>query len=483
MRHILLALLFFCIPGWAVSITLDSVPNTRLVTGSHVSDPDRIVGAEATAEIDRLLVTLERDTGAQVAVVALDSIGQENTFDFAQALFERWGIGDRTRDNGLLMLLVKDQRTVRMHTGYGLEGALPDAICKRIQSEAMLPAFKDGRYGDGLVAGVRAVTGILTDPAQALATDTLSAAAWADKKNWWSFKFIASIFGTLAAIIAYRVKVNNGAFSTTGAGQPGTPMAMRWTAKQWWLVFAGGPTLIVLGFDQIGAGSRIIACVAALYVYFALVAGYQAWRQQRTIAGWAARDSFRQCHDLIGRRQRFWLWMALLFPIPFLFHYVFQLNRKAYYRSAPRSCPTCRAPMRRLSEGEEDAYLSKAQQVEEALHSADYDVWRCTVCEATTSTAYPGTDSTYEKCPHCKCLAYFLESNRTLLEPTDVSRGKGESIHACKFCGHRDVTAYAIAIPVASSSSSSGGSSSGGSSSGSSWGGGSSGGGGASSSW
>ena len=65
-------------------------------------------------------------------------------------LFERWGIGDRARDDGLLVLLVRDRRTVRMHTGYGLEGLLPDLLCHRIEQQFMKPAFKDGRYGEGL---------------------------------------------------------------------------------------------------------------------------------------------------------------------------------------------------------------------------------------------------------------------------------------------------------------------------------------------
>jgi uncharacterized protein len=480
MRHFVVCLLLLCISGWTMAVGVDSVPNPRLISGSHVSDPDGIVGAEAAAAIERLLVELERDTGAQVAVVALDSIGQENLFNFSQALFEHWGIGDRQRNDGLLVLLVKDQRTVRMHTGYGLEGTLPDVVCKRIQDEAMLPAFKEGRYGDGLLAGLRAAAWILRDPAQA--ERGLPPTVELDK-YWGLFRFILAIIGTLAVVMAYSAKAAAGHFSTTGAGQPGTPLAMRWTAGQWLLVFAAGPTLIAVGFDQVGTSPRTLAFVAALYGYFAFVAAYQAWRQQRTLAGWAERGSFRRCHDLIGRRQRFWLWIALLIPVPFLLHYLFQLQRKAYFRRAPRSCPTCKAPMRRLSEDEEDAYLSKGQQMEETLRSVDHDVWRCTACEVTTSTVYPGENENYAQCPHCQCLTYFRESDHVLRASTYLNGGKGESVYVCKFCGQRDVKAYTMAALVAADSSSGGAASSSGGSSGGSWGGGSSGGGGSSSSW
>ena len=90
--------------------------------------------------------------------------------------------------------------------------------------------------------------------------------------------------------------------------------------------------------------------------------------------------------------------------------------------------------MRRLNEQEEDAFLSQAQQVEETLRSVDYDVWQCGACEATTSLAYPGTESKYAKCPKCKSLAYVEESSRTVTSPSYSMRGQGETVHACQFC-------------------------------------------------
>ena len=136
--------------------------------------------------------------------------------------------------------------------------------------------------------------------------------------------------------------------------------------------------------------------------------------------------------------------------------------------------------MRRLSEDEEDTYLSKAQQMEETLLSADHDIWQCGACETTINTTYSGSELKYEKCPSCKTVAYFEENSKTLVEPTRSRNGKGETLHSCMFCGHKKTNKFSIA-KLGNPNSSSGSSSS--SRSGSSWGGGSSGGGGSSSSW
>lgn len=134
------------------------VPNVRLADKRrHVSDPNGLLGVSARDTIDSLLATLEDSTGHQVAVVMLPSIGDANPFDFSQALAEAWGVGRKDADDGLLIVYVADQRTIRFHTGYGLEGVMPDARSKRIQTTEMFPHFKEGDTDGGMVAGVRAV--------------------------------------------------------------------------------------------------------------------------------------------------------------------------------------------------------------------------------------------------------------------------------------------------------------------------------------
>jgi len=122
----------------------------------YVSNPDGILSPRAVARIDSLCGALRERDLAQVAVVAVDDIAADDVFSFAIELFRSWGVGRADVDNGLGILLVKDRREIRFVTGGGLEGVLPDAICKRIQLEYMLPRFREGDYDGGMVAGVSA---------------------------------------------------------------------------------------------------------------------------------------------------------------------------------------------------------------------------------------------------------------------------------------------------------------------------------------
>ena len=107
---------------------------------------------------------MEQKSTAQVAVVVLPSIGDQIPKDFAVELFQYWGIGQASKDNGLLIFVVMDQRRVEFETGYGLEGVLPDAICYRIINEEFIPHFKAEEYDAGLIASVNRVKTLLEDP-------------------------------------------------------------------------------------------------------------------------------------------------------------------------------------------------------------------------------------------------------------------------------------------------------------------------------
>lgn len=134
------------------------VPNVRLDDRRrHVADPNGLLNAATRDTIDALLTELEDSTRHQVAVVMLPSIGDADLFDFSQELAEAWGLGRKGEDDGLLIVYVADKRTIRFHTGYGLEGVMTDARSKQIQTAEMAPRFKEGDTNGGMTAGVRAV--------------------------------------------------------------------------------------------------------------------------------------------------------------------------------------------------------------------------------------------------------------------------------------------------------------------------------------
>ena len=138
------------------------VPNPRNESSSNwVSNPNQILKESYVREINNMLSQLEDSLSIEVTVVALPSIGEDIPAEFAHKLFEHWGIGKKADDNGLLILLVLDQRKVTFATGYGLEGVLPDALCFRIQQNEMVPWFRKNDFDRGITEGVRAVTLVL----------------------------------------------------------------------------------------------------------------------------------------------------------------------------------------------------------------------------------------------------------------------------------------------------------------------------------
>ena len=144
------------------AITVDEVPNVHLKDArQYVTDPSGILSTAARDSINLMLGQLEEGSGIEVAVVMLPSIGDDDIFDFAHNLFRKWGIGKKKENNGLLVLFVMDQHKVRFTTGYGLEGTLTDALSKRIQMNEMVPAFKEEKWDEGMVKGVRATVAIL----------------------------------------------------------------------------------------------------------------------------------------------------------------------------------------------------------------------------------------------------------------------------------------------------------------------------------
>lgn len=137
--------------------TVDNLPKVHLQNKmQYICNPAGILSQAACDSIDSMLYALEQQTGIETVVAVVPSIGEEDCFNFCHQLLNKWGVGKKGKDNGLVILLVTDQRCIQFYTGYGLEGVLPDAICKRIQTKYMIPYLKDGNWNEGMVAGIKA---------------------------------------------------------------------------------------------------------------------------------------------------------------------------------------------------------------------------------------------------------------------------------------------------------------------------------------
>ena len=127
----------------------------------YTSNPDGILSDQAVTRIDAAFRTIEDSTGIQTLVAVVGDIDPDDCFEFTHQLAEKVGVGRSSSNNGLVILLSTGERCVQFATGYGIEGVLPDAICKRVQERYMNPHFANGEWDEGMIAGAEALKEIL----------------------------------------------------------------------------------------------------------------------------------------------------------------------------------------------------------------------------------------------------------------------------------------------------------------------------------
>ncbi|HEY3217399.1 MAG TPA: TPM domain-containing protein [Candidatus Eisenbacteria bacterium] len=121
-----------------------------------VNDQAGVMDEPSRAKLEAFLDQLKRKTGVEFAVLIMQTTAPATPSEYKVKVFERWGIGQRGQDNGLLMLVAIAEHEVRFETGYGLEGTLPDGLQSRIFRAEMAPRFRAGDYSQGVTAGVLA---------------------------------------------------------------------------------------------------------------------------------------------------------------------------------------------------------------------------------------------------------------------------------------------------------------------------------------
>ncbi|MFN5423551.1 MAG: TPM domain-containing protein [bacterium] len=134
-----------------------------------VVDYTNTLAADQQEALERKLVTFDDSSSSQIAVVIIETTGDRDISDYAVALGRAWGIGNKEFNNGVLLLVAKSDRKIWIATGYGLEGALPDAIAKSIIDNDITPNFRENDFYRGLDEGtnaiISAIAGEYTAPA------------------------------------------------------------------------------------------------------------------------------------------------------------------------------------------------------------------------------------------------------------------------------------------------------------------------------
>jgi uncharacterized protein len=123
----------------------------------RVTDHTGTLSQNEIAALEQKLAAFERETTNQTAVLLIPSLEGDNLEDYSIRLAEKWKIGQKGKNNGVILLVVKNERRLRIEVGYGLEGAIPDALAGFIIRNDIAPQFKAGQFYGGIDAGITAI--------------------------------------------------------------------------------------------------------------------------------------------------------------------------------------------------------------------------------------------------------------------------------------------------------------------------------------
>jgi uncharacterized protein len=242
----------------AAAVAAASAPSARAAVevpylSGRVVDDAEILDGGTRSWLSRQLADFEHRTGHQLVVLTVPTLGDETVEDFAQRVFDAWELGRKDEDDGVLVVVVPQDRKMRIQTGYGLEGDLPDAIAGRIIRNVMAPAFREGKYGLGVQKGVTAIMDRLEgkegtvpeDPAPEAEAGGTGGLQTADLNLVERILFGAFIFGVL------------GLFTAIGILTPGVGWFLYFFLIPFWAVFpivvlGGTGALFTLGAHVVG---------------------------------------------------------------------------------------------------------------------------------------------------------------------------------------------------------------------------------------
>jgi uncharacterized protein len=142
----------------------------------YVSDFANVLDDETTRTLILQLRALEQDTTAEIAVVTVSSLGELSLEDYAVQMFKEWGVGQKGKNNGILVLIVPSTHDMRIEVGYGLEGDLPDGLAGEIARTNFMPKFKTGDISGGVRDGVARLVAVVRNATSQLYSQSPSQA-------------------------------------------------------------------------------------------------------------------------------------------------------------------------------------------------------------------------------------------------------------------------------------------------------------------
>lgn len=520
MKKLQLLILFLALPTFLFAqkyYTVDQIPSPKLKGQDYfVSNPDGILDNVET--IDGLLVMLEQQTKVEFAVVVVNDFKQdEEDFEFAKAIFDKWKIGKAGSNNGLLLFIAKDRRKYRFISGDGVEGLLPDVLLKQVGEQNLVPAFKENRYGEGIINAINEINFILNNPHNNAEIQSL-ANNQKQKSFDWGYAVGGSSLLILIFFLVFRfinkqakkstdlaIKQPNITNNETKSNKKATPKQGKKDKKTVLNDQNGYDAVYIKGCAGIFFFVFISIFVLAFGGGFGLFDNFQINHIPYILYVLLAIGLFLRYYAQIGnlRRTHFddenfleavknfhtknW-WLIIFSPLIIISLIIHAVKKaKTVERFKPifdsRNMEMFRLDRDENLEGE--PFLTKGQRKEEVIKSYDYDIWQSADKKEHLIKVWPAEAyDSYTECPKCNFRTYQLNKQETTKAATYSSSGTAKLTNTCNFCNHVEFIKWiTLAKLVRSSSSSSGSSSSSSSSSSGSFGGGRSSGGGAGGSW
>ncbi|MCM8764394.1 MAG: TPM domain-containing protein, partial [Candidatus Omnitrophica bacterium] len=155
-----------------------------------INDFAGILTVDEKSELEKQVEVFEQATGIEIAVVMLGSLEGRNIEEVSNEIFNSWGIGKKKKDNGILIVISMNERKIRIEVGYGLESFLTDGRCGLIIRNRIAPAFKEGKYFDGLKAGINGIEDVVAGKSQ----DVNSTAEFSPNSGSIAFLIIWQLF-------------------------------------------------------------------------------------------------------------------------------------------------------------------------------------------------------------------------------------------------------------------------------------------------
>lgn len=490
--------------------TVKTIPNTRLESNDiHVSDPDGYLSDSAEMKINTALCAIREQ--ADVFVVTLSSIGDDEPKRFATQLFNYWGIGDAATNNGVLLLFIEDQRALEFETGYGAEATMTDATCQQIFTKTIVPYFRVGDYEGGLCAGVGEIVGVYGGEVPLGLVSTLpqnnSDGSSSSDDDFSIFFLLFALFAFSMPFIglfywlrkrkkktdtlkdSFKTYDEQGVtyindFSTGWSGSPWEGKGCLGGLMLGFSIFVFliiASMIVMLRFPDFEEGASFNWLgVLTLLMYFTWICFRQNHRALKT-ADSLAKTSINPMMVYKAAYSNFGNQMARLMA-PWIGWVYSRIFKKKMNQAEECRCPSCGYTMSRYA----GFVLPKTHETEERIEALKFTPLHCNNGHVFVLKERGNQYNRFKSCSSCGAYALKRTETETIREASYSRSGERKETYVCQHCGI--TTTMTVTIPKlvytsSSSSSSSSRSYRSSSSSGGSFGGGRSGGGGYSGRW